>query len=71
MYDPYWVPNSWNVRTYSDNMREIVRCPHCGKQLAFGDAYTSLEIHTVFGFGYAVCGGCYEKEVKRKREAMA
>ena len=61
-YDSYKIPNEWNCKTYSDNMKEIVNCPHCGKKLEFGDTFTSLEIHTGFGFGYGVCSECYEKE---------
>ena len=62
-YEPHIVPDDWNCQSFSDNMKEIINCPHCGKKLEFGDAYTSLEIHTqVCGFGYGVCEECYEKE---------
>lgn len=64
-YEPYKVPDSWNVKTYTD-MDEIVNCPHCGKELRFGDTYTSHEIHTEHGIGYGVCEDCYfEGEVER------
>ena len=59
IYEPYEVPDNWNVITYSSDMDEIVNCPHCGKKLTFGDCYTSREIHTKHGFGYAVCEDCY------------
>lgn len=58
-YEPYFVPDEWRVTTYADDMDVIVNCPHCGKKLAYGDSYTSHEIHTEYGFGYAVCGECY------------
>lgn len=61
-YEPYKVPDHWNVKTLSWDMEEIVTCPHCGKDLAFGDCYTSRQIHTEHGMGYAVCRKCYEKE---------
>lgn len=32
-YDPYGVPDDWNVKSYSDDMDEIVNCPHCGKEV--------------------------------------
>lgn len=61
-YDPYGVPDDWNVKSYSDDMDEIVNCPHCGKKVTFGSCYTSKEIHTPHGFGYAVCENCYNIE---------
>lgn len=67
-YKDYKVPKKWNCLIYSDNMDEVVNCPHCGKELKFGDTYTSLEIHTPFGFGYGVCKNCYEKERERRKK---
>ena len=58
-YEPYEVPDEWNVRTYCPDMDEIVNCPHCGKKLTFGETYTSHEIHTNYGIGYGVCEKCY------------
>lgn len=49
-------------------MKEIVNCPHCGKELEYGNCYTSLEIHTEMGFGYGVCEKCYEEEWNRRRQ---
>lgn len=66
-YDPYEIPDDWNVKTYSNDMDEIVNCPHCGRKVEFGDTYTSREIHTEFGFGYSVCGDCYAREWERER----
>lgn len=62
-YENYEIPDDWNVKTYSTNMREKINCVHCGKELEFGDCYTSLEVHTEMGFGYGVCEKCYNKEV--------
>lgn len=67
-YDPYDVPDEWNVKSYSDNMDEIVNCPHCGKKVTFGSCYTSKEIHTPYGFGYAVCEKCYDMERTRENK---
>lgn len=66
-YDPYEIPDDWNVKTYSNDMDEIVNCPHCGRKVVFGDTYTSREIHTEHGFGYSVCGDCYAREWERER----
>ena len=65
-YEDYKIPNDWNVKTYSKNMEEKINCAQCGKKIAFGDCYTSLEIHTELGFGYGVCEKCYQKEWQRK-----
>ena len=67
-YEPYDVPDNWNVKSYSDDMDEIVNCPHCGKEVTFGSCYTSREIHTPNGFGYAVCKKCYDVERTRENE---
>lgn len=50
----------------TDNMEEIITCPNCGKQVTFGQSYTSMEYHTAFGLAYPVCKECYEKEVKAR-----
>ena len=50
------------------DLKEAVNCPHCGKEIPFGGTYTSLEIHTNMGFGFGVCGDCYEKEWERRKE---
>ena len=68
-YEPYSVPTDWNCKTYSVDMDEIVNCPHCGRQVTFGECYTSRQIHTKHGFGYAVCEECYEKEWREERSS--
>ena len=68
-YEPYNVPADWNCKTYSADMDEIVNCPHCGRQVTFGECYTSRQIHTEYGTGYAVCESCYEDEWKAERSA--
>jgi len=57
-YEPYFVRDSWNVKTYSDDMSEEVSCAQCGKKIKFGKGYTSMEVHTEAGFGYIVCDKC-------------
>lgn len=65
-YDKIEVPDSWNVKSYSQEMKEKINCPHCGKEIEVGDSYTSMEIHTEMGFGYCVCEKCYDNERRRK-----
>ena len=48
---------------YTSNMDEVVPCASCGEPDRYGWMYTSRRIHTAFGFGYAVCRGCYEREL--------
>lgn len=51
-----------NCSYFTKDMKEIVRCAQCKHRLEYGDCYTSRQIHTEHGFGYAVCSKCYEKE---------
>lgn len=68
IYEPYEVPDNWNVKSFAVDMDEIVNCPHCGQEATFGSCYTSREIHTQSGFGYAVCEKCYNIERTREQE---
>lgn len=60
------VPDDWNVKVYSDDVDEIINCADCGKELRYGDAYTSLEIQSKKGFGYCVCKDCSDRENLRQ-----
>ncbi len=55
---------------YSDDMDKIVACAQCGRKMLFGDGYTSRQIHTKYGFGYAVCEQCYDKEWQEEGEIV-
>ena len=70
VYDDYTVPDDWSLPMFSDNMGEKINCANCGKEMTFGEGYTSMEIHTHRGFGYYVCESCYQDEWKRRREAL-
>ena len=59
IYEPYEVPDSWHVSTYETDMETPVNCCQCGRELTFGESYTSMQVQTEVGFGYAVCGDCY------------
>lgn len=58
-YQKCEVPDDWHLPLISDNMDEIINCVNCGKQIAFGDGYTSHRYHNSFGFGYYECESCY------------
>jgi NAD-dependent SIR2 family protein deacetylase len=64
-YDEY--NPKWNLILMRHEMGELVNCAQCGKEIKFGDSYTSKEVHTHVGFGYPVCDKCYEGEVARDR----
>lgn len=59
-YHDYKLPEG--ACLYSDDMDKEIACAQCGQKMIFGDGYTSKQIHTEHGFGYSVCGQCYEKE---------
>ena len=65
-YRQILIPVNWNCKLYSDNMDEIVNCPHCGKALQFGDTFASIEIHNDLGLGYGVCKECHKEELRRR-----
>lgn len=64
-YLPHLMP-AGNYKTYGEDMDEVVNCAQCGKTLLYGKAYVSMEVHTDMGFGYAVCGSCYDGEMYRR-----
>lgn len=68
-YEDYEVPKKWNCKFYCASDIEVVNCPYCGKEILFGDSYTSMEIHTKAGWGYAVCKDCSDEEWKRRDES--
>lgn len=63
-YEKVKIPDDRKVELYSDDMNKIIQCINCGKELRFGDSYTSRRYHTKMGFGYCVCPTCYEEEWK-------
>lgn len=65
-YKEWEVPDEWKVRTKCEDLDEKINCAQCGKEIKFGDSYTSLEVHTWVGIGYSVCEKCYNKEWIRR-----
>jgi hypothetical protein len=60
------IPDDWNVKVYSDDVDEIINCADCGKEIRYGDSYTSLEIQSRRGFSYCVCKDCSDRENLRQ-----
>ena len=69
VYMPWLVPADRKVLAYSDDMDELCACARCGKSVTFGECYTSQQIHTHAGFGYAVCPECHELELAERAAA--
>ncbi len=68
-YEPYEVPDDWKLLCYSEDMNEICNCAQCGREMRYGDAYTSFQVHTEIGFGYMVCERChFDIEVPERRK---
>ena len=65
-YEDYVVPDNWYVATYAFDLDTCIDCASCGKSVPYGLTYTSMEIHTDMGIGYAVCDECHEEECKRR-----
>lgn len=55
-----------NYPVYCDNMDEKINCVQCGKEIRFGEGYTSREIFSG-PWGHMVCVDCMEKERERER----
>ena len=58
-YQPYHVPDGWKLLCYSADMEEPCNCALCGREMTYGEGYTSLQVHTPTGFGYTVCRDCH------------
>lgn len=70
-YEPVEIPDDWKIPMYSDDMDEIINCVNCGREIRFGDGYTSMRYHNRAGFGYYECAVCYEEYYsKRVRRAI-
>ena len=65
-YEPYDPPPGY-ITKYENDMDRLINCASCGKQITFGEGYSSLHIHDYFGFGYSVCENCHESELQEER----
>lgn len=67
-YKPYELPEG--AVTYCPHLSATVTCADCGKSVRYGDTYTSSEIHTSTGVGYAICETCMENEIQRRNRKV-
>ena len=63
-YEPYEVPDTWNVAIHRDNLWDPIDCAMCGKTILYGVSYSSPAIHTEMGIGYCVCEKCHREEME-------
>jgi hypothetical protein len=73
-YEPYETPDEWVVPLVCRDMDLLVNCANCGKQLIYGETFTSKAIHNITGLGFGVCSDCYAierelDEIERKHHA--
>ena len=67
-YEPY-TPPVGHISLYEPVMETPIVCASCGKQITFGEGYTSFAIHNCCGFGYTVCASCHETELNQELKA--
>lgn len=57
-----------NCPLYERNLDRIINCANCGREVKYGETYTSRKYHNPLGFGYPVCEECYVGERNEERE---
>ena len=70
-YEAFVSPAGDDASLYESDMEKVIKCAGCGKQLPFGETFTSHMIHNQLGMGYAVCKDCYDDELRQMLEAFA
>lgn len=61
---PVELPKEWHTPLIADDMNQMINCAGCGKELKFGNSFTSMIICDMSGaFGFPVCEECYQKEL--------
>ena len=65
-YEEYTVPEDWKVSMFENDMDTEVNCCQCGSKVAYGNTYSSQEVHSELGLGYATCEKCHEEEMRKK-----
>lgn len=71
-YEPYTIPQGWycpllisfHPLHQEESLKVKVNCADCGKEVIYGNTYTSRTIHNTLGIGYPICNVCYKEELK-------
>lgn len=64
-YIATYRPDDKQYITFATDMDVVCNCVCCGKEMKYGDSYTSRRFHTALGFGYSECEECYKENWKR------
>lgn len=64
--EKHYVPKEWRLALWNTRMDEVVNCAGCGKEILFGECYTSRYLFNGAGLGYGMCLLCYAKEDSRR-----
>lgn len=65
-YEPYTLSDKASL--YEQDLDEVIECASCGRDVVYGDCFTSITIHGERGLGYMVCPECYEREWNERRD---
>ena len=65
-YLKWAIPAEWKVVLTCEDMEEKVNCCQCGREVEFGNTYSSQEVQNDYGLGYATCEECHNKEMERR-----
>lgn len=65
MYELYEAPSGY-ITLFETDMDKPINCASCGKQITFGEGYSSMQIHNAVGMGYSVCADCHDAEIKEE-----
>ena len=58
-YDDVTIPDEWKTPIFSNNMDETVNCVNCGREMRFGEGFTSKRYHNRTGAAYSECQKCF------------
>lgn len=68
-YEPYTLPAGWVCPQICEDMEMPINCASCGKQMTYGQGFTSRIIQTDGGMSYSVCWDCKNREWAAEKAA--
>ena len=60
-YDDVTIPDEWKTPLFCMNMDETVNCVNCGREMKFGEGFTSKRYHNKSGAAYSECKKCFDE----------
>lgn len=55
---PYEIPEGYKSVTYETNMKQLINCASCGRQMRYGDSYRSWRYVDCYHVPYSICNEC-------------